>query len=183
MHRDANRACAIILPLPKRVCRSAWLGFAGGTHIDILLVDAPAIMGFRIERHTVKFANYKNSSDHRDRFVGLVAAPQCCLLTHWFFSADYHHRSLPRVAAFCADSMHCGANRACAIILPLLKSECRSACLCFAGGTHIDILLVNAPAIMGFRIERDTVKFANSKGAVTITTVLWARWLTHNAVF
>ncbi|KAL3215534.1 hypothetical protein MRX96_034002 [Rhipicephalus microplus] len=79
--------------------------------------------------------------------------------------------------------MHRGANRACAIILPLLKSECRFACLGFGGGTHIDILLVNAPAIMGFRIERDTVKFAKYKGAVTITTALWAWWLRHNAVF
>ncbi|KAL3215518.1 hypothetical protein MRX96_033986 [Rhipicephalus microplus] len=79
--------------------------------------------------------------------------------------------------------MHRGANTACAIILPLPKSECRSACLGFAGGTHIDNLLVNAPAIMGFRIERDTVKFANYKGAVTITTALWARWLRRNAVF
>ncbi|KAL3215485.1 hypothetical protein MRX96_033953 [Rhipicephalus microplus] len=79
--------------------------------------------------------------------------------------------------------MHRGANGACAIILPLPKSDCRSACLGFTGGTHIDILLVNAPAIMGFRIERDTVKFANNKGAETITTDLLARWLRHNAVF
>ncbi|KAL3215484.1 hypothetical protein MRX96_033952 [Rhipicephalus microplus] len=79
--------------------------------------------------------------------------------------------------------MHRGASRACAIILPLPKSDCRSACLGFTGGTHIDILLVNAPAIMGFRIERDTVKFANNKGAETITTDLLARWLRHNAVF
>ncbi|KAL3228710.1 hypothetical protein MRX96_023840 [Rhipicephalus microplus] len=44
---------------PKSDCRSACLGFAGGMHIDILLVDAPAIMGFCIERDTVKFVNYK----------------------------------------------------------------------------------------------------------------------------
>ncbi|KAL3228696.1 hypothetical protein MRX96_023826 [Rhipicephalus microplus] len=67
--------------------------------------------------------------------------------------------------------MHRGANGACAIILPLRKSDCRSPCLGFAGGTHIDILVVDAPAIMGFRIERDTVKFANYKGAAAITTV------------
>ncbi|KAL3215536.1 hypothetical protein MRX96_034004 [Rhipicephalus microplus] len=101
MYRGDNGACIIILPLPKSDCRSTSLGFAGGTDIDTLKMDASAIMGFRVE------------------------------------SAD----------------------------------------------DHIGILLVNAPAIMGFRIERDTVKFANSKGAVTITTVLWARWLTHNAVF
>ncbi|KAL3215499.1 hypothetical protein MRX96_033967 [Rhipicephalus microplus] len=35
---------------PNQDCRSACLGFAGGTHIDILVVDAPAIMGFRIEK-------------------------------------------------------------------------------------------------------------------------------------
>ncbi|KAL3215541.1 hypothetical protein MRX96_034009 [Rhipicephalus microplus] len=79
--------------------------------------------------------------------------------------------------------MHRGANRACAMILPLPKSDCRSACLGFAGGTHIDTLKLEAPAIMGFRIERDTVKFTNSKGAATITTALWDRWLRHNAVF
>ncbi|KAL3215455.1 hypothetical protein MRX96_033923 [Rhipicephalus microplus] len=76
-----------------------------------------------------------------------------------------------------------GANGACANILPLPKSDYRSAYLGFAGGTHIDIPLVDAPAIMGFRIERDTVKFANYKGAETITTALLARWLRHNAVF
>ncbi|KAL3228757.1 hypothetical protein MRX96_023882 [Rhipicephalus microplus] len=64
-------------------------------------------------------------------------------------------------------------NEACAIILILPKSNYRSACLGFAAGTHIDIPLVDAPAIMGFRIERDTVKFANYKGAATITTALW----------
>ncbi|KAL3228734.1 hypothetical protein MRX96_023863 [Rhipicephalus microplus] len=79
--------------------------------------------------------------------------------------------------------MHRGANGARTIVLPLPKSDCRSACLGFAGGTHIDILLVDAPAIMGFRVERDTVKFGNSKAAATITTALWARWLSHNAVF
>ncbi|KAL3215544.1 hypothetical protein MRX96_034012 [Rhipicephalus microplus] len=42
---------------------------------------------------------------------------------------------------------------------------------------------LDAPAIMGFRIERDTVKFANYKGAETITTALWAPWLRRNAVF
>ncbi|KAL3228703.1 hypothetical protein MRX96_023833 [Rhipicephalus microplus] len=36
MHRGANRACAIILPLPKSDCRSPCLGFTGGTHIDTL---------------------------------------------------------------------------------------------------------------------------------------------------
>ncbi|KAL3215524.1 hypothetical protein MRX96_033992 [Rhipicephalus microplus] len=125
MHRGANRACAIILPLPKSDCRSTCLGFAGGTHIDTLKLDAPAIM----------------------------------------------------------DDMHRGANRACAIILPLPKTDCCSAWLGFAGGTHIDILKLDAPAIMGFRVERYTVKFANSKGAETITTALWARWLRHNAFF
>ncbi|KAL3215528.1 hypothetical protein MRX96_033996 [Rhipicephalus microplus] len=175
MHHLANGACAIILPLPKTDCHSAWLGFAGGTHIDILLVDAPAIMGFRIETHTVKFAKLKNSSDHRDSFVGLVAAPQRCLLTRLFPSADDHHHSLPRVPASCAyDGRHRGANGACAIILPLPKSEYRSACFGFAGGTHIDTLKLDARAIMGFRIERDTVKFAKYKGAETITTALWA---------
>ncbi|KAL3215572.1 hypothetical protein MRX96_034040 [Rhipicephalus microplus] len=49
--------------------------------------------------------------------------------------------------------------------------------------THIDILLDDAPVIMGFRIERDTVKFANYKAAATITTALWDRWLRHIAVF
>ncbi|KAL3228742.1 hypothetical protein MRX96_023876 [Rhipicephalus microplus] len=79
--------------------------------------------------------------------------------------------------------MHRGANEACAIIQPLPKSDCHSACLGFAGGTHIDTLLVDAPAIMGFRIERDTVKSATSKGAATIATAMWGRWLFHNAVF
>ncbi|KAL3215538.1 hypothetical protein MRX96_034006 [Rhipicephalus microplus] len=79
--------------------------------------------------------------------------------------------------------MHRGANRACAIILPLPKTDCRSAWLGFAGGTHIDILLVDPPAFMGFRIERHTVKFANYNTAVTIATALWAWWLRHNAVF
>ncbi|KAL3215501.1 hypothetical protein MRX96_033969 [Rhipicephalus microplus] len=50
-------------------------------------------------------------------------------------------------------------------------------------GTHIDTLILNAPAIMVFRIERDTVKFANYKTAVTITTALWTWWLRHNALF
>ncbi|KAL3215592.1 hypothetical protein MRX96_034060 [Rhipicephalus microplus] len=54
MHRGANGACAIILPLPKSDCHSACLGFAGGMHIDTLLLDAPAIMGFRIERDSFK---------------------------------------------------------------------------------------------------------------------------------
>ncbi|KAL3228720.1 hypothetical protein MRX96_023849 [Rhipicephalus microplus] len=72
-----------------------------------------------------------------------------------------------------------GTYGACTIVLPLPKSDCCFACLGFAGGTHIDILLVDAPAIMGFRIERHTVKFANYKGAATITTALWARWLSH----
>ncbi|KAL3215532.1 hypothetical protein MRX96_034000 [Rhipicephalus microplus] len=79
--------------------------------------------------------------------------------------------------------MHRRANGACAIFLPLRNSDFRSACLGFAGGTHIDILLVNAPAIIGFHIERDTVKFANYKGAATIVAALWARWLRHNDVF
>ncbi|KAL3215520.1 hypothetical protein MRX96_033988 [Rhipicephalus microplus] len=79
--------------------------------------------------------------------------------------------------------MHRGANEACIIILPLPKSDCRFACLGFAGGTHINTLKLHAPAIMGFRIERDTVKFANYKGAATITTALWARWLRHNSAF
>ncbi|KAL3215526.1 hypothetical protein MRX96_033994 [Rhipicephalus microplus] len=79
--------------------------------------------------------------------------------------------------------MHRGANLACNNILPLPKSDCHFACLGFAGGRHIDILLVDAPAIMGFRIERDTVKFANYKEAATITTTLWDQWLHHNAVF
>ncbi|KAL3228717.1 hypothetical protein MRX96_023846 [Rhipicephalus microplus] len=79
--------------------------------------------------------------------------------------------------------MHHRANGACAIILPLPKSDCRFARLGFAGGTHINFLIVDAPAIMGFRIERDTVKFDNYKGAATITTNLWAWWLRQNAVF
>ncbi|KAL3215547.1 hypothetical protein MRX96_034015 [Rhipicephalus microplus] len=79
--------------------------------------------------------------------------------------------------------MHRGDNGACIIILPLPKSDCRSTCLGFAGGTHIDILKLDALAIMGFRVERYTVKFANSKGAETIATALWARWLRDNAVF
>ncbi|KAL3215492.1 hypothetical protein MRX96_033960 [Rhipicephalus microplus] len=57
---------------------------------------------------------------------------------------------LPRVAASCADGMQRGANGACAIILPLRNPDCPSACLPFAGGTHIDTLLLDAPAIMGF---------------------------------
>ncbi|KAL3228760.1 hypothetical protein MRX96_023885 [Rhipicephalus microplus] len=76
-----------------------------------------------------------------------------------------------------------GANGARTIILPQPKSDCRSACLGFAGGTHHDILQVDAPAIMGFYIERDTVKFTNYKGAVTIAAALWARWLRQNDVF
>ncbi|KAL3228766.1 hypothetical protein MRX96_023891 [Rhipicephalus microplus] len=79
--------------------------------------------------------------------------------------------------------MNRGANGARTIILPLPKSDCHTACLGFVGGTHIDILLVDAPAIMGFCIERGTVKFAHYKGAATITTALWAWWLRHNAVF
>ncbi|KAL3215530.1 hypothetical protein MRX96_033998 [Rhipicephalus microplus] len=147
MHRGDNGACIIILPLPKSDCRSACFGFAGGTHIDTLKLDAPAIMGFHVE------------------------------------SADDHHHSLPRVPASCADGMHRGADGACTIILPLPKSDCRSACHGFTGGTHIDFLLLDAPAIMGFRIERHAVKFANYERAVTIATALGARWLRHNAVF
>ncbi|KAL3215509.1 hypothetical protein MRX96_033977 [Rhipicephalus microplus] len=152
MHRGANGARTIILPLPKSDFRSACLGFAGGTHIDILLADAPAIMGFRTEKYTVKTALWNS---HRAHIAG----------------------------AMCDRRIACRANGACAIILPLPKSDCRSAFLGFAGGTHIDILILNAPAIMGFRIERDTVKFANYKGAETITTDLLARWLRHTAFF
>ncbi|KAL3215535.1 hypothetical protein MRX96_034003 [Rhipicephalus microplus] len=79
--------------------------------------------------------------------------------------------------------MHRGDNGACIIILPLPKSDCRSASLGFAGGTHIDTLKMDASAIMGFHVERYTVKFANYKGAETITTALWAWWLRHNAFF
>ncbi|KAL3215529.1 hypothetical protein MRX96_033997 [Rhipicephalus microplus] len=68
-------------------------------------------------------------------------------------------------------------------IFPLPKQDCRSACLGFAGGTYIDRLLVDVPAIMGFCIQRNTVKFANYKGAAPIVTGLWARWLRDNAVF
>ncbi|KAH7938957.1 hypothetical protein HPB52_002954 [Rhipicephalus sanguineus] len=50
-------------------------------------------------------------------------------------------------------------------------------------GTHIDTRLLDAPAIVGFRIERDTVKSANYKGAATIATAFWARWLRHSADF
>ncbi|KAL3215531.1 hypothetical protein MRX96_033999 [Rhipicephalus microplus] len=76
VHMITAAFCHVLLPLVQTVCTMApmehapsfyhypkqiaillWLGFAGGTHIDILLVDAPAIMGFRIERHTVKFAH------------------------------------------------------------------------------------------------------------------------------
>ncbi|KAL3215496.1 hypothetical protein MRX96_033964 [Rhipicephalus microplus] len=78
--------------------------------------------------------------------------------------------------------MQRGANGACAIILPLPNPDCPSACLGFTGDPHIDILLLDAHAIMGFRIERHTVKFGNSKGAATIVTALWARWLRHNPV-
>ncbi|KAL3228776.1 hypothetical protein MRX96_023900 [Rhipicephalus microplus] len=137
-------------------------------------------MGFRIERDTVKFAHYKGAATITTAFLGSVAAPQRCFLTR---AAGDQRRSLPRFAASCADGMHRGANGACAIILTLPKSDCRSAFLGFAGETHMDIPLVDAPAIMGFRIERDTVKFANNKGAETITTALLARWLRHNAVF
>ncbi|KAL3215489.1 hypothetical protein MRX96_033957 [Rhipicephalus microplus] len=183
MHHRANGTCAIILPLPKSDCRSACLGFAGRTHIDILLVHAPAIMGFRIGRDTVKFANCKGAETITTDLLASVAAPQRCFLTRWLPCADDHHRSLPRVAASCPDGMHHRANGACAITLPLPKSDCRSACLGFTGRTHIDILLLHAPAIMGFRIERDTVKFASYKGAATITTTFWAQWLHHNAIF
>ncbi|KAL3228705.1 hypothetical protein MRX96_023835 [Rhipicephalus microplus] len=65
--------------------------------------------------------------------------------------------TLPRVAASCSDGMHRGANGACAIILPFPKSDCRSPGLGFTGRTHIDTLRVEAPAIIGFRIERDTM--------------------------
>ncbi|KAL3215533.1 hypothetical protein MRX96_034001 [Rhipicephalus microplus] len=74
--------------------------------------------------------------------------------------------------ASCADGMHRGADGACTIILPLPKSDCRSACHGFTGGTHIDFLLLDAPAFMGFRIERHAVKFANYERAVTIATAL-----------
>ncbi|KAL3215476.1 hypothetical protein MRX96_033944 [Rhipicephalus microplus] len=82
------------------------------------LVDAPAIMGFRIERDTVKFAHYKGAATIPTAFLGSVAAPQRCFLTR---AAGDHRRSLPRFAASCADGMHRGANGACAIILPLPK--------------------------------------------------------------
>ncbi|KAL3228745.1 hypothetical protein MRX96_023872 [Rhipicephalus microplus] len=117
--------------LPKSDCRSACLGFAGGTHIDILLVDAQAIMGFCIESDTVTFAQYKGA-------VTITTALWARWLRHnavfkhaGFRLADDHRRSLPRVAASCADGMHRGANGACAIILPLPKSDYRSACLGF----------------------------------------------------
>ncbi|KAL3215567.1 hypothetical protein MRX96_034035 [Rhipicephalus microplus] len=84
MHRGANGACAIILPLPKSDCHSACLGFAGGMHIDTLLLDAPAIMGFRIERDSVKFANYKGAATITTALTASVAAPQRCLLPRWF---------------------------------------------------------------------------------------------------
>ncbi|KAL3215562.1 hypothetical protein MRX96_034030 [Rhipicephalus microplus] len=183
MHRSANRACAIILPLPKEDCRSACLGFTGGTHIDILLLDAPAIMGFRIERDTVKFANYKGAATNATALWARFLRHNPVFLHAGFRRADDHRRSLPRVAASCADGMHRGAHGACSIILPLPKSECHPACLGFAGETHIETLLLDAPAIMGFRIERDSVMFTNYKGAATIPTTLWARWLRHNAVF
>ncbi|KAL3215494.1 hypothetical protein MRX96_033962 [Rhipicephalus microplus] len=131
-------------------------------------------MGFRIERHTVKFDNYKTA-------VTIATALWAQWLRHnavfqhaGFRLADDHRRSLPRVAASCADGMHRGANGACAVILPLPKSDYCSACLGFAGRTHIDIPLVDAPAITEFRIQRDTVKFTNYTGAATITTALWA---------
>ncbi|KAL3215516.1 hypothetical protein MRX96_033984 [Rhipicephalus microplus] len=79
--------------------------------------------------------------------------------------------------------MHRGANEACTTILPLPKADCRSTWHGFAGGTHINILLVDAPAIMGFRIEIDNVEFANYKGAGMIVTALWAWWMRNNAVF
>ncbi|KAL3215571.1 hypothetical protein MRX96_034039 [Rhipicephalus microplus] len=163
MHRGANGACAIILPLPKSDCHSACLGFAGGMHIDTLLLDAPAIMGFRIERDSVKFANYKGAATITTALTARWLRHNAVFYHAGFCRADDHRRSLPRVAASCADGIHRGANGACAIILSLPKSDCRSACLGFAGGTHIDTLKLDAPAIMGFHIERDTVKFANYK--------------------
>ncbi|KAL3228691.1 hypothetical protein MRX96_023821 [Rhipicephalus microplus] len=90
----------------------------------------------------------------------------------------------------------------CHVLLPLVQIVCTVAPMehapsfyqysiqiavplvfAIAGGTQIDTLQLDAPVIMGFRIERDTVKFANYKGAATITTTLWARWFCHNAVF
>ncbi|KAL3215573.1 hypothetical protein MRX96_034041 [Rhipicephalus microplus] len=183
MHRGANGACAIIQPLPKSDCHSACLGFAGGMHIDTLLLDAPAIMRFRIERDSVKFANYKGAATITTALTARWLRHNAVFYHAGFCRADDHRRSLPRVAASCADGIQRGANGACAIILSLPKSDCRSACLGFAGGTHIDTLKLDAPAIMGFHIERDTVKFANYKVAETITSALGARWLRHNAVF
>ncbi|KAL3215459.1 hypothetical protein MRX96_033927 [Rhipicephalus microplus] len=173
MHRGANGARTIILPLPKSDCRSACLGFVGGTHIDILLVYAPAIMGFCIERGAVKFAHYKGAATITTALWARWLRHNAVFKHAGFRLADDYPRSLPRVAASCPDDgMPRCTNGACTIVLPLLKLDCRSTCLGFAGVTHIDILLADAPAIMGFHIERDTVKFANYKGAVTIAAAL-----------
>ncbi|KAL3215468.1 hypothetical protein MRX96_033936 [Rhipicephalus microplus] len=129
MHRGANGARTIILPLPKSDCRSACLGFVGGTHIDILLVDAPAIMGFCIERGTVKFAHYKGAATITTALWARWLRHNAVFKHAGFRLADDHRRSLPRVAASCPDGMHRGANGASAMILPLPKSEYCSACL------------------------------------------------------
>ncbi|KAL3228756.1 hypothetical protein MRX96_023881 [Rhipicephalus microplus] len=234
MHHGANGACAIILPLPKSDCRYGCLGFAEGTHIDILLLDALVIMGFRIERDNVKFAIYKEAAtiatalwaggcattlssntlvfaaqmitttlyhvllplvqtictvaptEHAPSFYhypNMIAVPLVLASPEERISTSgcsSHHRIPHRKAHY---GMHRGANGARTIILPLSKSDCRSACLGFAGRTHIDILLLDAPAIMAFRVERHTVKVANYKRAETIATAMWARRLFHNAVF
>ncbi|KAL3215519.1 hypothetical protein MRX96_033987 [Rhipicephalus microplus] len=36
---------------------------------------------------------------------------------------------------------------------------------------------------MGFHIQKETMKLANYKGAATIVTALWARWMRQNTVF
>ncbi|KAL3215477.1 hypothetical protein MRX96_033945 [Rhipicephalus microplus] len=166
-------ASAIILTLPKSDCRSAFLGFAGGTHVDIPLVDAPAIMGFRIARDTVKFANYKRSRNHHDRFVGSTV----CTVAPIKHAPSSHHYpiriAVPLVLASPEERISTSYLwNAPAIMGYRIESV-----------THIDILLADAPAIMGFHIERDTVKFTNYKGAVTIASDLWARWLRQNDVF
>ncbi|KAL3215558.1 hypothetical protein MRX96_034026 [Rhipicephalus microplus] len=90
----------------------------------------------------------------------------------------------------------------CHVLLPLLQTVCTVAPIKHAPSSYhypnkiaVPLVLVSSkeriytsyywiiPAIMGFRIERDTVKFANYKRAATITTTLWARCLRYNAVF
>ncbi|KAL3215554.1 hypothetical protein MRX96_034022 [Rhipicephalus microplus] len=79
----------------------------------------------------------------------------------------------------------------CHVLLPLLQTVCTVAQIKHAPSSYhfpnkiaVPLVLVSSkeristsyywiiPAIMGFRIERDTVKFANYKGAATNATAL-----------